>query len=38
MLDAWGAAAKGSTADLDGDGAVGAPDLSLLLDAWGACG
>jgi probable HAF family extracellular repeat protein len=25
-------------ADLDGDGSVGAADLSMLLGAWGACG
>ncbi len=25
-------------ADLDGDGAVGSPDLALLLDAWGTAG
>jgi probable HAF family extracellular repeat protein len=27
-----------SPADLDGDGAVGASDLSVLLGSWGACG
>jgi hypothetical protein len=26
----------GNPADLDGDGAVGAADLSLLLAAWGS--
>ena len=23
--------------DLDGSGAVGSPDLAILLGAWGAC-
>ncbi|MEY2795478.1 MAG: hypothetical protein RIR10_1194, partial [Planctomycetota bacterium] len=31
----WGA--SGAAADLDGDGDVGASDLSLLLAAWGGC-
>lgn len=32
------ARAPGNPADLDGDGSVGAADLSLLLVAWGATG
>jgi hypothetical protein len=30
-------ACSGPLPDLDGDGVVGAPDLAILLGAWGAC-
>jgi hypothetical protein len=30
LIGAWG----GSSADLDGDGVVGASDLGILLGAW----
>jgi hypothetical protein len=33
LLASWGT--TGSDADLDGDGIVGAADLSLLLASWG---
>ena len=31
----WGSTA--SAADLNGDGSVGAADITVLLSAWGAC-
>jgi hypothetical protein len=35
VLSAWGDA--GGAADLDGDGTVGASDLTAILAAWGDC-
>jgi hypothetical protein len=36
LLSAWGPCA-GCPEDLDGNGAVGFNDLTILLAAWGAC-
>jgi hypothetical protein len=38
FLNISGPEGKGNPADLDGDGSVGAADLSLLLAAWGTSG
>jgi hypothetical protein len=35
LLSQWG---DNGSADLNGDGVVGAADLGAMLAAWGACG
>jgi hypothetical protein len=35
LLGSWDS--FGGPADLNGDGAIGAQDLAILLGAWGAC-
>jgi hypothetical protein len=36
-LAGWGPCTAACAADLDGDGTVGARDLSAILAAWGGC-
>jgi hypothetical protein len=36
-LAGWGPCTAACAADLDGDGTVGARDLSAILSAWGGC-